>query len=114
MKTIKALYGLQSGTNARFCCIYCNQTKNKETVVIATEAKTVADKRPSSWAGGFFVENILANPMHDVEDLARWHPIFPIPLHHIHICTMHAFNYICEENLHMHFQLVCTMRDKGL
>lgn len=24
MKTIKALYGLNSGANATFCCIYCN------------------------------------------------------------------------------------------
>jgi len=114
MKTIKALYGLQSGPNATFCCIYCNQDKNKKSVLTAKEAETVADKRHPTWTGGLFTDSIPANPVQLGEEQSHWRPILPVPLDRVHICTMHALNRICEKLLHMHFQFVWTMRDKHM
>jgi len=38
MKTIKALYGLGNGACAKYCCIYCNQEKNMQSIISANTA----------------------------------------------------------------------------
>lgn len=78
------------------------------------EAKFVADQRHLTWNGGLFAEEIPAHLVCAGDDLSRWRPILAVPLDRVHICTMHAFNRICEKLLHMHFQFLWTMRDKHL
>jgi len=114
MKTIKALYGLSNGANAKHCCIYCMQEKKK--IVIRTESDAILSqkKRTPTWSGGVFASNISSKPVSLGSFPDRWKPIIPIPLERVHICTLHALNRICEKLLHLHFQNVWTVRDKSI
>lgn len=112
MKTIESLHGLASGANATQCCIYCLQKKNKSIITTEVVARAASQKRTPTWEGGLFASGISSKPISLKTSIGRWKHVLPIPLERVHICTLHAFNCICEKSLHLHFQHVWTNCDK--
>lgn len=111
MKTIKSLYGLSSGANSTYCCIYCEQRKVKPVISTESNARQAAQRRTPTWEGGLFASGVASKQV-SLTSSDRWRPVLPIPLERVHICTLHTFNRICEKVLHLHFQYVWTIRDK--
>lgn len=111
MKTIKCLYGLKHGANAKHSCIYCNQERTKPVVGTVAGATSEAKRRKHTWHGGLFASNIRSNPSPIVEE-SRWKPILPIPLERVHICTLHALTRMIEKILHMHFMFIWNMENE--
>lgn len=57
MKTIKCMYGLKHGSNAKHSCIYCLQERHRPEVVYEVQARKVAKARAHTWEGGLFDES---------------------------------------------------------
>jgi hypothetical protein len=114
MKSVKCMYGLSHGANAKHCCMYCLQKRVKPMVGNIAEAEALFSKRSQSWDGGLFSTNIASKPVTGAAAAARWKPVLPIPMDRVHMCTLHAFNRICEKIVHLHFQFIWTLRDKSL
>lgn len=107
MKTIKCLYNLKHGANAKYSCIYCNQERTKPVVGTAKDAAKEARKRKHTWRGGLFADNVREKPV-AIDNESRWKPILPIPLERVHICTLHALTRMVEKILHQHFIFIWT------
>ena len=58
MKTIKCMYGLQSGPSGAMNCIYYEQKRAKPTVGTASQARAALRKRGKpNWGGGLFTKS---------------------------------------------------------
>jgi hypothetical protein len=114
MKTIKCMYGLQHGANAKHPCIYCLQEKApKEALGSDVAAKRAAKERQQpSWKGGLFSSHFPAEPTRGTVQDVVFDPILPIPLSRVHICTLHANVRMVEKILHLHFMFVWNMQNK--
>lgn len=114
MKTIKCMYGLQSGPACAMNCIYCEQKRIKPTVGTASQASAaIRGRAKANWAGGLFASSVAAQPC-DMMASARWRPILPIPLSRVHICTLHAQVRLTEKIVHMHIMYVWNIQDQKL
>jgi hypothetical protein len=114
MKTIKCMYGLQTGPTSAMNCIYCEQKRIKPTVGTASQANVAIRARgKAKWVGGLFATNVAEEPF-DMNASARWKPILPIPLSRVHICTLHAQVRLAEKILHMHIMFVWNIQDQNL
>lgn len=59
MKTIKCMYGLQSGPACVMNCIYCDQKRIKPTVATASQANAAIKSRgKANWMGGLFSSSV--------------------------------------------------------
>jgi len=115
MKTIKCVYSLDQGANAKFSCIYCNQERTKLVIGTTQDANALMNQRSKhSKKEGVFSKSVSAKPLSSVATLNRWRPIFPIPLDRVHICTLHGLNKIVEKIVHLHFIYIWTIRDEAL
>lgn len=114
MKTIKCMYGLQSGPSCAMNCIYCEQKRAKPTVGTASQASAAIRKRGKpNWVGGLFANSVEPEPC-DMRAHTRWRPILPIPLQRVHICTLHALVRLAEKIVHQHIIYVWNIQDQRL
>ena len=114
MKTIKCMYGLQSGPSCTMNCIYCDQKRIKPTVGTASQANAAIKSRgKANWVGGLFSSSVPEEPC-DMTTSTRWRPILPIPLSRVHICTLHALVRLTEKIVHMHIIYVWNIQNQRL
>ena len=111
MKTIKCMYGLQSGPACVMNCIYCDQKRIKPTVGTASQANVAIKSCGKAYCvGGLFLSNVLEEPC-DMTASTRWRPILPVPLSRVHINTLHAQVQLTEKIVHMHFMYVWNIQN---
>ena len=88
LKTLKCMYNVGHGANAKHSCIYCMHTRKKEKV-------------PSGgWSNGVTSCRQDLSPNRDEMD-KNINPILPIPLTRVHICTLHAFVRIVDKLVYL-------------
>ena len=105
MKTIKCMYGLSHGSNAKHSCIYCLQERHRPQLVSDAQARKVAKARAHTWEGSLFSKSCAEEPIRDGTS-DRWLPILAILLHRVHICTLHVLVRVTEKILHLHFMFI--------
>jgi hypothetical protein len=112
---IKVIYGLGQGTFSKFNCIYYSQECVKNSIGTIAQARTTFSMRSATWKGGLFSKKFDSKPIACMlEFQRRWKPILAISLERVHMCALHAFNRIVEKIVHLHFQLIWTLRDKDV
>jgi len=94
--------------------MYCCQESTKTVINTAKQATPSFAKKKNSWKGGLFSSTVEAKPIIEGDKSVRWKPIFPIPMSRVHICMLHAFNWIVEKIVHLHFQFIWTLGDKSI
>ena len=88
LKTLKCMYNIGHGANAKHSCIYCMHTRKKE-------------KSPSGgWSNGIMSCRQDMPPNRENLDKNIDH-ILPIPLTRVHICTLHAFVRIIDKLVYL-------------
>jgi hypothetical protein len=69
-------------------------------------ARATSQKRTPTWEGGLFASGISSKSISLKTSIGRWKHVLPIPLERVHICTLHAMNFIFEKILHLHFSII--------
>ena len=95
LKTLKCLFGCDTGASAKLTCLYCMSSQKTQ-------------KGGLQWENGILSCDQRLAPDRDKKD-SKWDPILPIPLERVHICTLHAELCILDKLLYLHLVYAWTL-----